>query len=61
MASYDVRHRDARPLARSAAVRSALEQDHQSRAHVRQMTMAERLRAGWTLSSLASRMRGGRR
>jgi len=61
MPPYDVRHRDQHPLARSAAVRSASEQDPLTRAHVRAMTMAERLRAGWALSRLTARLRAGQR
>jgi hypothetical protein len=60
MAPYDVNHRDPHPLARSAAVRSATEQDPLTREHARKMTIAVRLRTGFELSRLASRLRAAR-
>lgn len=61
MARYDVDHRDPRPVARTAALRSGREQDPRTRAHARGMTMEERLRAGFELCRAASLIHGARR
>lgn len=61
MRAYDAEHSDPRPLARSAAVRSVREQDPAVRMAAREMSMAERLAAGFELSRLASRVRPPRR
>lgn len=57
MRPCDVTHEDPSALARSAAVRSAREQDPRTRAAARAMDMSERLGVGLELSRIASTLR----
>jgi hypothetical protein len=57
MPPFEVHHPDPHRLARTAAVRSAREQDASTREHSRTMTTEQRLRAGFELSRMASKLR----
>ncbi len=58
MPAFEIHHDDPRPVARAAALRSPSERDPATRAHGRALSMPERLRAGFALSSFASRLLG---
>jgi hypothetical protein len=56
MRSFDVRHHDPAPLARSASVRSPRERDDAVSARARSQEPAERLHEGLALSRFAARL-----
>jgi hypothetical protein len=57
---FDIRHDDPVSLARTAAIRSRIEQDPQTREEMRNMTPSQRLQLAFELSRSLTRLRPAR-